>query len=73
MLTPPRLGPDDAFLVPAVGEFAHLHRVAGVLRRDVPATAGALTASANYRSLLAMSISLAPVQTRSGGPERDHA
>ena len=25
MLTPPRLGPDDAFLVPAAGEFAHLH------------------------------------------------
>jgi phospholipase/carboxylesterase len=25
MLDPPRLGPDDAFLVPAVGEFAHLH------------------------------------------------
>ena len=24
MLTPPRLGP-DAFLVPATGEFAHLH------------------------------------------------
>jgi phospholipase/carboxylesterase len=24
MLDPPRLGPDDAFLVPAVGEFAHL-------------------------------------------------
>jgi len=25
MLDPPRHGPDDAFLVPAVGEFAHLH------------------------------------------------
>jgi phospholipase/carboxylesterase len=25
MLDPPRLGPDDAFLVPAAGEFAHLH------------------------------------------------
>lgn len=25
MLAPPRLGPDDAFIVPAVGEFAHLH------------------------------------------------
>jgi phospholipase/carboxylesterase len=24
-LAPPRLGPDDAFIVPAVGEFAHLH------------------------------------------------
>jgi phospholipase/carboxylesterase len=25
MLAQPRLGPDDAFLVPAAGEFAHLH------------------------------------------------
>lgn len=25
MLAPPRLGPTDAFLVPAMGEFAHLH------------------------------------------------
>lgn len=25
MLAPPRLGPHDAFIVPAVGEFAHLH------------------------------------------------
>lgn len=25
MLPPPRRGPDDAFLVPATGEFAHLH------------------------------------------------
>lgn len=25
MLDPPRLGPDDAFIVPAAGEFAHVH------------------------------------------------
>jgi phospholipase/carboxylesterase len=25
MLPPPRLGPNDAYLVPALGEFAHLH------------------------------------------------
>ncbi len=25
MLAPPRLGPDDAFIVPSVGEFAHIH------------------------------------------------
>lgn len=25
MLAPPRLGPTDAFIVPSVGEFAHLH------------------------------------------------
>jgi len=25
MLDPPRLGPDEAFIVPAVGEFAHVH------------------------------------------------